>query len=57
VDQLAGPAGRAGGQITRLDQGHLEPAGGGVQGRAGAGDPATDDQDVELLVTQAPQIG
>ena len=57
VDQLAGPAGRAGGQVAGLDQGHLEPAGRGVQGRAGAGHPAADDQDVELLVAQPPQVG
>ena len=57
VDQLAGPAGRAGGQVTGLDQGHAQAAGGGVQGRAGAGHPAADDEHVELLVTQPPQVG
>jgi hypothetical protein len=51
VDQLAGSTGRAGSQVTSLDQGDLEPTGGGVEGGAGAGDPAADDQHVELLVT------
>jgi hypothetical protein len=57
VDQLAGPAGGAGGEVTGLDQGHLEAPGRGVDRSAGTGDATTDHQDVELLVTQPPQVG
>ena len=57
VDQLAGPAGGAGGQVTRLDQGDLQAARGGVQGRTGAGHPAADDQHVEPLAAQSAQVG
>ena len=57
MDQLAGPAGRAGGEVTGLDQGHLQAARGGVERGAGAGDPAADDEHVELLVAQPAQVG
>ena len=56
VDQLAGPAGRAGGVVAGLDQGHPESARGGVEGGAGAGHPATDDEYVEPLAAQAAQV-
>nr|BFE67468.1 hypothetical protein GCM10020092_007690 [Actinoplanes digitatis] len=57
VNQLAGSAGRAGGQVAGLDERHAQAARGGIQGGAGAGDPAADDEDVELLVAQPSQIG
>ena len=56
VDQLAGPAGGAGGEVTRLDQGDLEPARRGVEGGTGAGHPTADDQHVEPLAAQATQV-
>ena len=49
VDQLARAAGGARGQVARLDERHRKPAGGGVEGDAHAGDPASDHEHVELL--------
>ena len=50
VDQLAAAAAGADGQVALLEQPGGEPAGHGVEGRAGADDPAADDEDVELPV-------
>src|SRR5262249_25549927 len=57
VDELAGPGGRAGGEVARLDQGHGQAPGGGVDGRTGSGDSAADDDDVEAVPAQAGQGG
>jgi hypothetical protein len=52
VDELARSARGARGQVARLDQGHPQAAGGGVQGGPGPGDAAADDQHVEPLGRQ-----
>ena len=57
VDELARARRRARGQVARLDQGDRQPAGGGVERRAGAGDAAADDDDVEALPAQPAQVG
>ncbi len=49
VDELAGPAGCAGREIPRLDQGYRQPAGGRVERHPRPGDAAADDDDVEDL--------
>ena len=50
VDQLAGAAGRAGGEVARLHQPHRQAPRGGVQRGPGPDHAAADDQDVELGV-------
>ena len=40
-----------------LDEGGPQPPGDGVEGHAGAGDAAPDDEDVEALVGQAAEGG
>jgi hypothetical protein len=47
VHELAGPAGRARGPVALLEQPDGQAAAGRVEGRAGAGDTAADDEDVE----------
>ncbi len=47
VDQLAGPAGRAGREVARLDQRHGQPTGGRVERDTCAGDAPADDDDVD----------
>ena len=49
VDQLAGAARRAGGEVALLDQSHRQAAAGGVEGDAAAGHAAADHQHVERL--------
>jgi hypothetical protein len=49
VDELAGPAGRAGGEVPSLYHAHSQTPGGGVQGTTVADDPATHDEDVQHL--------
>ena len=39
-------------EIAGLDNGHLQPAGGGIERGTGAHHAAADDDDVELLGTQ-----
>ena len=53
VDQLARAAGRARRDVARLHERDREPAGGRVQGDAGAGDAAADHEDVEHLRAHA----
>lgn len=55
VDELAGPAGRAGGVVARFDQGYAQPAGGGVERHAATGDPTSDDEDIEVLLPELTQ--
>ena len=50
VDELARPARRPAGVVAALKQGDAVAAGRGVEGDAGARDPAADDDDVELGV-------
>src|SRR5690606_19476708 len=50
VDQLAGSAGGARGEVPGLDQPHRESARHRVQRDPGPDDPAADDQDVEFTV-------
>jgi hypothetical protein len=57
VDQLAGPARRAGGEVTCFDQTDPQTAGGGVESRADPDDAAADDQDVEGLCRHVRQGG
>jgi hypothetical protein len=57
VDQLRRPAGRAGGDVARLDQRHGQPARRGVERGTGPGDAATDDDHVEPLRAQAVEVG
>ena len=47
VGELGRPAARPERQVVRLEQHHLEPARGGVQGDAGAGDAAADHDEVD----------
>ncbi len=53
VDELAGAARRAGGEVALLDQRHGEAATGRVQGGATARHAAADHEDVELLAWPA----
>ncbi len=48
VDQLARPARRSRGEVTCLDQAHLQAAGGRVERTPGTDDPTTDDEHVEV---------
>jgi hypothetical protein len=57
VQQLAGPARRAAGEVAPVDQADPEAAGGGVEGSSRAHHATTHDQDVELLGGQALQCG
>ncbi len=52
VEHFRAAARRARGEVTRLDQRHLQPTGGRVQGGAGAHHAAADHHDVELLGSQ-----
>ena len=47
VDELAGPARRAEGQVVGVDGEHAQPAGDRVEGHPGAGDAEADDEDVD----------
>ena len=48
----------AGGEVARLDERDREPAGGGVERRAGPDDAAADDEDVELFLAESlPCLG
>ncbi len=49
VDQFAGPAGGAGGEIAGLDERHGQPAGGRVERDPGTGHATADDDDVDHL--------
>jgi hypothetical protein len=55
VDELAGAAGRAGGEVAGLDQSDGQAARGGVERGARADHPAADDQHVELAGGHRPQ--
>ena len=55
VDELAGAARGARGEVAGLDETDLEPAGGGVERRAAADHASPDHQDVELLGGHLPQ--
>ena len=57
VDQLAGPARRAGREVTCFDQSDPQTAGGRVECRTGADDAAADDQDVQGLRRHVLQGG
>jgi hypothetical protein len=53
VEELARTAGRAAGEVASLDKRGVEPAGHRVEGGAGAGHAATDDEDVEDSLAEA----
>jgi hypothetical protein len=55
VDQLAGPARRSRSEITLLDQRDGESPGCGIERGAASGNPATDDRDIEFLISQTSQ--
>ena len=57
VEQLGRPGRGAGGQVSRLDQGHGQPAGDRVERGAGADDAAADDHHVERLPAQPLETG
>ena len=58
VDELGAPAARAPGQVAPLDERDAQAARGGVQRGAGAGDAATDDEQVERrAVAQRLEVG
>ena len=58
VDELGAPAARAPGQVAALDERDAQPARGGVQRDAGAGDAAADDEEVERrAVAQRFEVG
>src|SRR5690606_918122 len=44
-------------EVDALDEGDLEPAAGGVEGGAGPGRTAADDQQVEALLSEATKVG
>ena len=52
VEHLRRAARGAGGEVARLDERHLQPAGRGVERGAGADHAAADDDDVELLAAE-----
>ena len=52
VEHLRAAAGGAGGEVAGLDERHLEPAGGRVQGGARPDHAAADDDDVELFAAE-----
>ena len=56
VDELGGARRRAGGEVAPLDEGRPQPPPGGVEGDAGAGDPAADDEQVEGLRAEALEV-
>src|SRR5262249_42677675 len=47
VDELGGGAAGAGGEVALVDEADAEPAEGGVQRDAGAGDAAAEEEEVE----------
>ena len=53
VDQLRRSRGGAGGDVAALDQEDLQPALGGVERDAAAGDAAADDHEIELASSLA----
>ena len=53
VHELAGAAGGARGVVGTLDQRDAVAARGGVECDPGAGDPATDDHEIELVRAQS----
>ena len=55
VDELRRAAGGAGGVVLALDEGDAVAARGGVQRAAGAGYPAADDDDVEVVGLEGGQ--
>ena len=57
VEQLGRPGRGAGGQVPRLDQRDGQPAGDGVERRAGADDAAADHHDVERLPAEPLEAG
>ena len=57
VDELGALRRGAGGEVVALDEGGPQPAGGGVEGGADAGDAAADDQDVEASRPRRSSVG
>ena len=55
VHQLRALGAGAGREVVALDQRGAQPPAGRVERDPGAGDAATDDQDVEAFVTESPQ--
>ena len=55
VDQLGGLGGGPGGEVVLLHQRGAQAPAGGVEGHAGPGDAAPDDEDVEMFAGQAGQ--
>ncbi len=55
VNHLRGFGGRTGREVVLFDESGPQAATGGIEGDAGAGDTASDDQHVELLVGEASQ--
>lgn len=57
VDQPGGAPRGARGEVVLLHQGHRQTARRGVQGNAGPGDPAPDDQYVEPVLGHPGEVG
>ena len=55
MDELGAPAARACGEVMALDQCGPQPAGGCIQGNAGAGNAAAHDDDVVGFTRQSVQ--
>src|SRR5690606_3074453 len=55
VHELGAAAAGPLGEVGALDERHLEPAAGGVEGRPGPGGAATDHQHVEALIREPAQ--
>src|ERR1700761_8142199 len=53
VKHLGRATRRAGGEVTRFDQRHFQPAGGGIQRGSRDHHTATDDHDVELFAAES----
>ncbi|GKT57296.1 hypothetical protein ColTof3_04635 [Colletotrichum tofieldiae] len=56
VHQLGALAARAAAEVVPLDQGHLQPAGGGVESHAGAGGAPAHDQHVVFVALPAGAV-
>ncbi len=56
VDELRRAGRRARSEVALLDEGGAQPPTGGIEGDAGTGDPAADDDDIERLRRHSVQV-
>ena len=55
MHELGGLRGRPGREVAPFDERRAQPSRGRVERDAGSGDPAADDDDVEVLLGQPPE--